>query len=129
MVQLNRFALFSYGRMMPGWFRRGSNQGACISQGGDTVKRSLWAYNEVPMEIFRRSTETPKTNGWIPKMTPCLKPEIHLKTIIFGIYVRFRECNDFELGKCSVLLGRPGKEVLGSMVIGSVGYIPHIHHL
>ena len=36
---------------MPGWFRRGSNQGACISQGGDTVKRSLWAYNEVPLSL------------------------------------------------------------------------------
>ena len=56
---------------MPGWFRRGSNQGACISQGGDTVKRSLWAYNEVPLSLEMEMSCLPRPPPpFFPSMNP-----------------------------------------------------------
>ena len=36
----------------------------------------------------------PWSNGWIPKMTPYLKGDTCLKTIIFGTYVRFNSTAD-----------------------------------
>ena len=76
---------------MPGWFRRGSNQGACISQGGDTVKRSLWAYNwgawkslDMEMSCLPRPPPPffPKYESMFHKLETTFQPQVKTQQFI-----------------------------------------------